>query len=97
MVTSMDCFRQYFVNMCIPWELNPQPFALLTQCSTIEPREHYTEYGRSLQIQFLHYYLLQKREQKIQYCIPMTFQNKKKQKDLSNCRNESLQSVRRVH
>ncbi len=41
---------QYFVNMCIPWELNPQPFALLTQCSTTEPQEHYTEYGRSLQM-----------------------------------------------
>ncbi len=26
--------------MCVPWELNPQPFALLTQCSTTEPQEH---------------------------------------------------------
>ncbi len=26
--------------MRIPWELNPQPFALLTQCSTTEPQEH---------------------------------------------------------
>ncbi len=26
--------------MCAPWELNPQPFALLTQCSTTEPQEH---------------------------------------------------------
>ncbi len=26
--------------MCIPWELNPQPFALLTQCSTTEPQEN---------------------------------------------------------
>ncbi len=25
---------------CVPWELNPQPFALLTQCSTTEPQEH---------------------------------------------------------
>ncbi len=27
----------------VPWELNPQPFALLTQCSTTEPQEqnHY--------------------------------------------------------
>ncbi len=25
--------------MCFPWELNPQPFALLTQCSTTEPQE----------------------------------------------------------
>ncbi len=29
-----------FISMCVPWELNPQPFALLTQCSTIEPQEH---------------------------------------------------------
>ncbi len=26
--------------MCVPWELNPQPFALLTQYSTTEPQEH---------------------------------------------------------
>ncbi len=25
--------------MCVPWELNPQPFALLMQCSTTEPQE----------------------------------------------------------
>ncbi len=30
----------FFVSMCVPWELNPQPFALLTQCSTTEPQEH---------------------------------------------------------
>ncbi len=29
-----------FVTMCVPWESNPQPFALLTQCSTTEPQEH---------------------------------------------------------
>ncbi len=23
----------FFVHMCVPWELNPQPFALLMQCS----------------------------------------------------------------
>uniref|UniRef100_A0A672NRK9 TBC1 domain family member 20 n=1 Tax=Sinocyclocheilus grahami TaxID=75366 RepID=A0A672NRK9_SINGR len=28
------------VNICVPWELNPRPFALLTQCSTTEPQEH---------------------------------------------------------
>ncbi len=33
-------FVNVFVSMCIPWELNPQPFALLTQCSTAEPQEH---------------------------------------------------------
>ncbi len=27
--------------MCVPWESNPQPFALLMQCSTTEPQEHY--------------------------------------------------------
>ncbi len=27
----------FFVSTCVPWELNPQPFALLTQCSTTEP------------------------------------------------------------
>ncbi len=29
----------YFVSKCVPWELNPQPFALLTQYSTTEPQE----------------------------------------------------------
>ncbi len=29
-----------FVSMYVPWESNPQPFALLTQCSTTEPHEH---------------------------------------------------------
>ncbi len=27
--------------MCVPWESNPQPFALLMQCSTAEPQEHF--------------------------------------------------------
>ncbi len=27
----------FFISMCVPWELNPRPFALLTQCSTTEP------------------------------------------------------------
>ncbi len=26
-----------FISTCVPWESNPQPFALLTQCSTTEP------------------------------------------------------------
>ncbi len=30
----------YFVSMCVPWELNPQLFALLMQCSTTEPQEY---------------------------------------------------------
>ncbi len=28
------------VGMRVLWELNPQPFMLLTQCSTTEPQEH---------------------------------------------------------
>ncbi len=27
--------------MCVPWELNPLPFALQTQCSTTEPQEQW--------------------------------------------------------
>ncbi len=30
----------FFISMCVPLELNPQPFALSTQCSTTEPQEH---------------------------------------------------------
>ncbi len=30
----------FFISMWVPWELNPQYFALLTQCSTTEPQEH---------------------------------------------------------
>ncbi len=29
-----------FITMCVPWESNPQPVALLMQCSTTEPQEH---------------------------------------------------------
>ncbi len=32
------------IHWFIPWELNPQPFALLTQCSTTEPQEHCLNY-----------------------------------------------------
>ncbi len=28
-----------FISICVPWESNPQPFELLTQCSTTEPQE----------------------------------------------------------
>ncbi len=34
-------FYFFFISICVPWELNPWPFALLTQCSTTEPQEHY--------------------------------------------------------
>ncbi len=42
-----DLFRLYifFVSMCVPRELNPQPFALLTQCSTTEPEEHFCNFA----------------------------------------------------
>ncbi len=36
----------FFVSTCVPWELNPQPFTLLTQCSTTEPQEHCVMYLR---------------------------------------------------
>ncbi len=29
-----------FFCICVPWESNPQPFALLTQCSTTEPHRN---------------------------------------------------------
>ncbi len=34
-----DAFIHFLVSMCVPWELNPQPLALLTQCSTTESQE----------------------------------------------------------
>ncbi len=36
----------FIISMCVPWELNPQPFALLTLCSTTEPQEHNHHLGR---------------------------------------------------
>ncbi len=29
----------FLISMRVPWELNPQPFVLLTQCATTEPQE----------------------------------------------------------
>ncbi len=38
---TYSAFRLYILlSVCVPWESNPQPFALLTQCSTTEPQEH---------------------------------------------------------
>ncbi len=39
--SDLQCIQpiHLYVSMCVPWELNPQPFALLTQCSTTEPQE----------------------------------------------------------
>ncbi len=39
--------------MCVPWELNPQPFALLTQCSTTETQEHVETFEKKQQRQLL--------------------------------------------
>ncbi len=39
--SDLHCIQaiHFLISMCVPWELNPQPFALLTQCSTTEPQE----------------------------------------------------------
>ncbi len=37
---TYSALRLYiFVSMCVPWELNPQPFALLTQIYSTESQE----------------------------------------------------------
>ncbi len=39
--SDLQCIQAtLFISMCVPWELNPRPFVLLTQCSTTEPQEH---------------------------------------------------------
>ncbi len=39
--SDLQCIQViHLLSMCVPWELNPQPFVLLTQCSTTEPQEH---------------------------------------------------------
>ncbi len=50
-LTSCIQGNTVFISMRVPWESNPQPFALLTQCSTTEPHRntciytiHYTLY-----------------------------------------------------
>ncbi len=30
----------FLISMCVPWDSNPQPFTLLTQCSTTEPHRN---------------------------------------------------------
>ncbi len=37
------------ISMCVPWESNPQPFALLTQCSTTEPHRNTYSYPALVQ------------------------------------------------
>ncbi len=44
--SDLQCIQAihfFFISMYVPWELNPQPFALLTQCSTTEPQEQEQE------------------------------------------------------
>ncbi len=61
--SDLQCIQaiHFFVSMCVPWELNPQPFALLTQWSTTEPQERMLDiyasawdsfFERSLQIPY---------------------------------------------
>ncbi len=40
----------FFISMCVRWELNPQPFVLLMQCSTTEPQEQHVCEGFLLKI-----------------------------------------------
>ncbi len=45
--SDLQCIQAiyiYIISMCVPWELNPWPFALLTQCSTTEPQEQEQEH-----------------------------------------------------
>ncbi len=39
--SDLQCIQatHFFISMCVPWELNPERFALLTQYSTTEPEE----------------------------------------------------------
>ncbi len=39
----------FLISMCVPWESNPQPFALLTQCSTTEPHRNTVGEEHSIQ------------------------------------------------
>ncbi len=39
-ITVHSGYTFFLYSVCVPWELNPQPFALLMQCSTTEPQEH---------------------------------------------------------
>ncbi len=35
----------FLISICVPWESNPEPFALLTQCSTTEPHRNTFVFG----------------------------------------------------
>ncbi len=43
--------------MCVPRELNPRPFVLLTQFSTTEPQEHLHLVSRLIQFFTKHFYI----------------------------------------
>ncbi len=46
--SDLQCIQAiHFSSVCVSWELNPQPFALLTQYSTNEPQEHYNTHNNS--------------------------------------------------
>ncbi len=47
--SDLQCIQatHFFISMCVPWELNPQPFVLLTQCSTTEPQEQLRATGKA--------------------------------------------------
>ncbi len=47
--SDLQCIQTiiFFVSMCVPWESNPQPFALLTQHSTTEPQEHFLSFTQT--------------------------------------------------
>ncbi len=57
-LATYSAFRLYifFISMCVPWELNPWPFALLTQCSTTEPQEHCGIGNMSLKCVLFYYF-----------------------------------------
>ncbi len=43
--SDLQCIQViHLLSVCVPWELNPRPFAPLTQCSTTEPQEHLCTY-----------------------------------------------------
>ncbi len=42
--SDLQCIQVYIFSICVPWELNPRPFALQTQCSNTEPQEHFYIY-----------------------------------------------------
>ncbi len=50
--SNLQCSQvKHFVSVCVPWELNPEPFTLLTQCSTTEPQDPFVQFdGFSLQV-----------------------------------------------